>query len=78
MGWALGIGFYFVIWWTLFTAVLPWGVRTQNEAGDIVPGSERSAPVTPYLWRKIVANTILSGVVWLIVDLAYIYFYLGR
>ena len=47
MGWALGIGFYFVIWWTLFTAVLPWGVKTQLDAGDIVPGSERSAPVTP-------------------------------
>ena len=73
MGWGLGIGMYFVIWWTLFTAVLPWGVKSQHEAGDIVPGSERSAPVTPYIWRKILANTVLSAVVWGIADLIYIY-----
>ena len=78
MGWALGLGLYFVIWWTLFTAVLPWGVKTQQEAGDIVPGSERSAPVTPHLWRKVVANTVVAAIIWGLIDLAYIYFYLRR
>jgi predicted secreted protein len=73
MGWALGIAFYLVIWWTLLFAVLPWGVRTQHEAGEVVPGSERGAPVVPHLWKKIIANTILSAVVWVILDLIYIY-----
>lgn len=78
MGWALGIGLYFVLWWTLFTAILPWGIRTQQEAGEIVPGSERSAPAVPHMWKKVVANTIVSAIVWGLIDLAYIYFYLGR
>jgi predicted secreted protein len=73
MGWALGIAFYLVIWWTLFFAVLPWGVKTQHEAGEVVPGSERGAPAVPHLWWKVLANTVLSAVVWLICDLIYIY-----
>jgi predicted secreted protein len=27
------IALYFVIWWTVLFAVLPFGVRTQDEAG---------------------------------------------
>lgn len=72
MSWALGIAFYLVVWWTLFFAVLPFGVRSQHEAGDVVPGSERGAPVTPLLWKKIAANTVLSGVVWLICYVLYV------
>ena len=76
MGWALGIGVFFVIWWTMLTATLPFGVRTQHEAGDIVPGSEPGAPVTPRLGRKLVINTLVSAVIWGLVDIAYIVFYL--
>jgi predicted secreted protein len=73
MSWALGIAFYLVVWWTLFFAVLPWGVKSQHEAGDVVPGSERGAPVVPNLWLKVLANTLLSAVVWLVAYLLYSY-----
>jgi predicted secreted protein len=72
MGWALGIAFYLVIWWTLFFAVLPWGVKSQHEAGEVVPGSERGAPVVPHLWRKVLANTVLSAAVWGVCYLVYV------
>ena len=76
MNWALGIGVYFVLWWLLLTAVLPWGVKTQQEAGEITPGTEPSSPVAPYIGRKLLANTVIAGVVWLLIDLAYIFIYL--
>ena len=78
MGLILGIGMYFVIWWTLFTASLPFWVQTQQEAGEIVPGSERSAPVKPQMLKKVLLNTVVSGVVWGIIDVLYIAFYLRR
>ncbi len=78
MGWTLGIGMYFVIWWTLFTAALPFWVKTQQEAGEIVPGSERSAPVKPEMLKKVLLNTVVSALVWALIDVAYIYFYVRR
>ena len=43
-----GIAVYFMIWWIVLFAVLPFGrPQTQDEAGDIVPGSEPSAPTRP-------------------------------
>lgn len=76
MGWTLGIATYFVIWWISLFAVLPFGVKSQHETGDIVPGSESGAPAKPMLLKKMIANTVLAAVVWLIVDFFYIRFYL--
>jgi len=76
MGLALGFALYFIIWWTLLFAILPFGVRSQHEMNDIVPGSEPGAPARPQLGRKLVANTIVAAIVWFIADYAYIHFYL--
>ncbi|HLP68793.1 MAG TPA: DUF1467 family protein, partial [Rhizobium sp.] len=35
---------YFIIWWITLFAVLPIGMRTQDEEKDVVPGSVGSAP----------------------------------
>lgn len=32
--------------------LLPWGHRSQQEAGEIVPGTHAGAPVDPRLGRK--------------------------
>ena len=77
MGWALGTALYFIIWWTLLFAVLPFGVQSQREANDVVPGSEPGAPARPRLGRKLLANTIVSGIVWLIADYFYIHYFLA-
>ena len=29
------IAIYFIIWWTVLFAVLPWGVRSQQEYGAL-------------------------------------------
>lgn len=66
------IAIYFVVWWIVLFAVLPWGVRTQEEEGDIVLGTAHSAPTRPRLLRKVIITTIVSAIVvfpvWLAVD----------
>ena len=60
---ATGLAIYFIIWWVVLFAVLPFGVRSQQESGDVAPGSDPGAPVLPRLARKLLWTTIVSGVV---------------
>ena len=76
MGWALGTAVFFVIWWIMLFAVLPFGIQSQHEVKDIVPGSEPGAPAKPRLLRKVLINTLVAIVVWVIVDYVYINYYL--
>ncbi len=62
-----GMALYFIIWWTVLFAVLPLGVRTQDEAGDVVPGTPGSAPAAPRLLRVVLLTTIAAAVVFAIV-----------
>ena len=61
------VAIYFVIWWIVLFAILPWGVRTQEEAGEVIPGTAESAPVTPKLGAKLLATTITAAVVFAII-----------
>jgi predicted secreted protein len=71
MSLTLGIAVYFIIWWTVLFAVLPIGVRTQGEAGEVVPGTPESAPVAPRLLRIVALNTLVATIVfagvWLVI-----------
>jgi len=60
---AFAAAVYFVIWWIVLFAVLPWGVKSQHEAGEISPGSDPGAPAQPWLLRKAIATTIVSAIV---------------
>jgi predicted secreted protein len=64
---------YFIIWWVVLFAVLPWGVRSQHEDGAITPGSDPGAPVIPYLKRKLAWTTIIAGVVFALWYVIYVY-----
>jgi predicted secreted protein len=64
------LAIYFVIWWVVLFAVLPWGIRSQHESGEIVPGTDPGAPMLPNLKRKAIWTTVASTVVfaaWFIV-----------
>lgn len=54
---------YFIIWWLTLFIVLPIGVRSQAETGEVEPGTEPGAPVRSRLGWKLLANTILAGVI---------------
>lgn len=54
---------YFIVWWTSLFAVLPWGVRSQAESAETIPGTDPGAPVRPHLRNKIIATTIVAAIV---------------
>jgi len=54
---------YFVAWWISLFLVLPFGVRSQVEAGEVVPGTDPGAPVRPRLLRILIANTLVASVI---------------
>lgn len=58
---ALAIAIYIVIWWTVLFAVLPIGVRTQEEDGATVPGTPESAPTRTRLLRVVLLTTVISA-----------------
>lgn len=58
------IAIYIVIWWVVLFAVLPFGVRSQLEADDIVEGTEPGAPVRSHLWLKFLATTLIAALLW--------------
>jgi predicted secreted protein len=60
------IALYFVVWWIMLFAVLPFGVRSQLEDGDVVSGSEPGAPAAPLMVEKAIWTTIVSGFVFLL------------
>jgi predicted secreted protein len=61
MSLSLGLAIYFIIWWLVLFAVLPFGVETQDEAGEQVPGTPASAPGKPRLLRAALITTVVAG-----------------
>ncbi|GAA0771311.1 DUF1467 family protein [Roseibium denhamense] len=60
---AFSLALFFMMWWIVLFAMLPFGLRrTQEEAGDVIPGSEASAPEKPQLLRVILLTTIVTSV----------------
>jgi len=54
------LAIFFLIWWVVLFAVLPWGVSSQHEGGEVAPGTDPGAPVLPKLGRKLAWTTGLS------------------
>ena len=51
------------IWAIVFFMVLPVGMVSQHEDGDVLPGTPASAPANPVMVRKMVVTTIIAAVV---------------
>jgi predicted secreted protein len=57
------IAIYFLIWWITLFAVLPWGVRSQADGGEVTPGTDPGAPPIHRLWGKLLWTTLVATVV---------------
>jgi predicted secreted protein len=71
------VAIYFIIWWMVLFAVLPWGIRSQVETGEVVPGSDPGAPSLPKLLSKMISTTVVSAVVFVIFQIIYRYRLVG-
>lgn len=72
-----GLAIYFIIWWLVLFAVLPFGLKTQDEDSDVTLGTVPSAPRGGHMKRALLLTTIVAGVVFAIYALATRYFGLG-
>ncbi len=63
---ALAVAVYLTIWFTVLFAVLPIGVHSQSESGEVIPGTDPGAPVAPRLLLKIGLTTLLSFAVFIL------------
>jgi predicted secreted protein len=66
-----GFAIYFVVWWIVLFLTLPFGVRSQHEDGESVPGTDPGAPVASQMGRKLIWTTILSAVLFAAAMVAY-------
>lgn len=60
---AFSIAIYFIVWWMVLFTMLPLGVKTQDEDGDVEPGTPGSAPVAPRILSKFIMTTIVATIV---------------
>jgi predicted secreted protein len=70
MATSTAIAIYFLIWWLVLFAVLPWGVRAQGEEAE--PGTDPGAPRVPHLKSKLIWTTVLSTAIFTAVAYVYI------
>ena len=63
---ATAIAIYFLIWWLCLFIVLPFGARSQAESGEVDPGTDPGAPRSPQIGKKLLINTIISGIIYAI------------
>ena len=68
---ATAFAIYFVLWWIVLFVTLPFGVRSQHEDGDGVPGTDPGAPIKSQMGRKLIWTTIISAVIFALAMLAY-------
>jgi predicted secreted protein len=67
------VAIFFLIWWVVLFAVLPWGVHSQDEGGEIAPGTDPGAPAIPRLFRKLVWTTGVSAAIFAGCYVVYVY-----
>ncbi len=56
-----------VIWFMTFFVALPIRLKTQGDAGEIVPGTHAGAPAVHNLRKKALITTAVAVVIWAIV-----------
>jgi len=72
MSWTFYIASYFVAWWLVLFAMLPFSLRTQDDEGDVTLGTVPSAPAGRHMLRAVIRTTIVTtllfGAVYVLID----------
>ena len=68
---ATALAVFFLIWWVVLFAVLPWGVRSQHEGNDIAPGTDPGTPSTAGIGWKLVWTTVVAAAIYAVCFIVY-------
>lgn len=63
MSWVSGAALFFIIWWVVLFAMLPFGLRTQDDDSEVTLGTVSSAPKGAHMLKAVIRTTIVSIVV---------------
>ncbi len=66
------LAIYFIMWWLVFFAVLPFGIHSQHEHGEFIPGTDPGAPAVHGLKAKAGWTTLVSLVIFGLFYWAYV------
>ncbi len=55
---------YAVVWFMTLFVILPLRLQSQEEAGDVVPGTPASAPANPQIKKRMKIVTLVATIVW--------------
>lgn len=61
-----GIVLFAVFWFIALYMILPLFVRSQEEAGEVEPGTSAGAPDEPMMKKKLIWTTVAASVAWVI------------
>ncbi len=74
MSWVSIFAIYFILWWVVLFAMLPFGLKTQDEEGDVTLGTTASAPHGSHMLGAVIRTTIVSGVIFAAFYIAVVYY----
>jgi predicted secreted protein len=57
---ATALAIFFLIWWVVLFAVLPWGIRSQDEGQEMVAGTDPGAPTKARIGWKLLWTTLFA------------------
>lgn len=77
MTWVSLFAVFFIVWWLVLFATLPFGLRTQDEEGEVTLGTTASAPRGPHMARALLRTTIVTLVIFAVYLVATRYFQLS-
>lgn len=64
MTWLSIFAIYFILWWVVLFAMLPFGLKTQEEDGEVTLGTVSSAPkATRHMLGAVIRTSLVSGVI---------------
>ena len=62
-----GFVLYAFLWFLTLLVVLPIRLKTQEDVGEVVPGTPRSAPADPQIGKRVIVTTIAATIIYAII-----------
>ena len=69
---ATALAIFFLIWWVVLFAVLPWGIKSQQEGDDIAPGTDPGAPNRARIGWKLFWTTVVAAAIYAVGYVVYV------
>lgn len=53
---------FIIIWWLILFIILPIKIKSQNEKGSVVKGTDPGAPTDPKIVFKLILTTVIASI----------------